>query len=254
MGVKGKSSKLRKILLNFLVRHGKILSLTGSVMLFIPTIFLTERRVVLNRSMCKRLVMMVIGVILMGLGIALLSQSRFGADSFSCFNFGISSLTPLPFYACYWISSIILLIPGLLFARHLIHLGTLLSFFCTGLTAQFFINCFRKGFGKIHILPMRITLLCAGIIVFALAASLFFSSNLGLTPYDIMGFVLTQKIKIAYFWCRLGFDALFALTGFLFGARIGIGTLITALFLQPLIGVFNRYISIPILEQSLFES
>jgi uncharacterized membrane protein YczE len=208
----------------------------------------------LNRSMCKRLGMMICGVLLMGLGIALLSQSRYGADPFSCFNFGLSSLFHLPFFTCYWISSAIFLVLGLIFARHLVQLGTLLCFLCTGLVAQLFINCLKKGFGKIHILPMRVALLCAGIIVFALAASLFFSSNLGLTSYGVMSFVLTQKTKINYLWCRLGIDALFTLIGFLLGASAGIGTLITALFLQPLIRVFNRYISIPILEQSLFQS
>lgn len=208
----------------------------------------------MNRSLCKRLVMMILGSFLMGLGIALLSQSRYGADPFSCFNFGIASFSHLPFYICYWLSGIVLMILSLLFARHLIHLGTLFSFLCTGFTAQLFINCFKKGFGKIHILPMRITLLCAGIVVFALAVSLFFSSNLGLSPYDISSFILTQKIKISYFWCRLGLDVVFSLIGFLLGASVGIGTLVTALFLRPLVGMFNRYISIPILEQSLFES
>ena len=114
----------------------------------------------MNRSMCKRLVHDGHRRDSNGAWNCSSFSVTFGADSFSCFNFGISSLTPLPFYAVTGSPASILLIPGLLFARHLIHLGTLLSFSVRDSRAQFFINCFRKGFGKIHILPMRITLLC----------------------------------------------------------------------------------------------
>jgi uncharacterized membrane protein YczE len=71
------------------------------------------------------------------------------------------------------------------------------------------------------------------------------TGNLGVSTYDAVALLMAEK-KIAKFqYCRMGTDLICTATGFILGATVGIGTVVTAFFMGPIIAYFNKKVAIP---------
>ena len=87
-----------------------------------------------------------------------------------------------------------------------------------------------------------------------LAGSLYMTSDLGVSTYDVWALTLDRRTRFPFRFLRVGTDLLcvsigFALLGFSPAGIIGAGTIITAFFTGPLIDFFNRKISQPLLNR-----
>jgi len=95
-------------------------------------------------------------------------------------------------------------------------------------------------------------MLVAAIPFICLAGSLYFTADLGVSTYDIWALVLDKRTRFPFRFLRIATDLLcvgtgFALLGFRTAGVIGVGTIITAFFMGPLIDFFNRKVSRPML-------
>ena len=79
------------------------------------------------------------------------------------------------------------------------------------------------------------------------ASSLYMTSNLGVSVYDAIPIVIAEKRRWPFRFVRIGCDLVCVAIGALSGLLPGVGTLITALFMGPLIEVFNHSFSLPFL-------
>ena len=93
----------------------------------------------------------------------------------------------------------------------------------------------------------RVILLVAGIVLMCLAAALYFTADLGVSVYDAISIIMSDKKIASFRICRISTDSICVIIGFSLKASIGIGTIITALFMGPLIQVFKTYIAEPLL-------
>lgn len=89
-----------------------------------------------------------------------------------------------------------------------------------------------------------------------------FTANVGVGPYDTLAFMLTQAIKIPMKWTRVMTDVCVVFIGFVVSGglsaalqgnfseikNIGIGTVITAFCMGPLVNFFNKHVSSKILN------
>ncbi len=76
-------------------------------------------------------------------------------------------------------------------------------------------------------------------------SSLYFTGDLGVSAYDAVALILSEKKVARFQFCRIGSDFICTILGYLLGATAGIGTIITAFFMGPIIIAFNRKVSIP---------
>jgi uncharacterized membrane protein YczE len=77
-------------------------------------------------------------------------------------------------------------------------------------------------------------------VVTGFGVSMYQTPNVGVSPYDSLSIIMTKRIpKISYFWNRIFTDAVCALVCFLAGGIVGLGTLVSALGLGPVIDFFN---------------
>ena len=66
--------------------------------------------------------------------------------------------------------------------------------------------------------------------------------------YDAVALTISEKKKrIPFHWCRIACDLICVLIGFHFGAAVGLGTIVTAFFMGPLIDLFRRTVAEPML-------
>ena len=103
---------------------------------------------------------------------------------------------------------------------------------------------FAKGAGDENILIMLII----GITIMCLAAALYFTANMGVSVYDAVALCLSERTPIKFQFCRMGSDVICVVIGFIFGAQVGLGTIITMFFTGPLINMFQQILAIPLIR------
>ncbi len=193
----------------------------------------------------RRIIMTVFGVLIAGFSVGMFNFSAFGMDPFQVFAHGISKHIPLGYGTFYSILNLLMLIVIFFVDRRKIGLGTFINIFLLGYVVQFSSWLFdswmpEPAFGiKLLFLIIAIVIMCFG-------SSLYFTGDLGVSTYDAVALILAEKKVARFQFCRIGSDFICTLGGYLLGATVGIGTLITAFFMGPVIAVFNRKVAIPL--------
>lgn len=217
-----------------------------------------------KHNMVKRIVLTILAIVLMGFGISLFSISKFGVDPFTSMNMNVSSALGLGYGTYQLIVNAAIILFVVIFAhRGLIGLGTIINMVGVGYSCELFTKLLEPAIAPIgENVAVRIGFLLAGIIVLCFSCSLFFVTNIGVGPYDSLGFMIGQNIKLPYKWIRVITDIVVILIGLVISGgfasllkgdfsgiqNIGIGTIITAFMMGPLVNWFSKHITSKILD------
>lgn len=193
----------------------------------------------------RRIIMTVIGVLVAGFSVGMFNFSAFGMDPFQVFAHGVWEHMPIGFGTFYTILNLIMLIFIFFIDRHKIGLGTVINIFLLGYVVEFSSWLFETRIPNPTIV-VRSLFLVVGIIILCFGSSLYFIGDLGVSTYDAVALILAEKKVAPFQYCRIGSDLICTIIGFLLGATVGIGTLVTAFFMGPIIAFFNNKISIPL--------
>ncbi|MCD7884510.1 MAG: hypothetical protein LUI87_12515 [Lachnospiraceae bacterium] len=208
----------------------------------------------------RRLLMCIMGVIIAAISVGFFKRATFGVDPFQALMSGLNSVIPLSFGTLYVLANAVLLLFALLADRHYIGLATVINLFLVGYIADYSHQLLLQVLPDLGI-PGRILCLVIGIVIMCLASAFYFTADLGVSTYDAVALIITGTWKKGQFrWVRIATDlicvaaglALYALSGGSLsgiGAVAGVGTIITAFFMGPLIDFFNRTVAQPFLER-----
>ncbi len=205
-------------------------------------------------SLLKRSIVTVIGVLLCSFSIAMFMHSGFGLDPFQCASQGIyrAFTGKVSYGTFYMIWSIVLLVCDFFLDRSQLGIATFANLFLTGYIVDASSLLLKQLFPAPGI-AVRIALLLVGILFVCAGASLYFTSHQGVSVYDAFANGLYgRKVSIAgkrvpFRYIRIFTDVICVLIGLLFGLMPGIGTLIAAFFMGPLIDWFCVHLANPIL-------
>lgn len=200
------------------------------------------RRVSINVTNLRRLVWMLIALLVLGAGVSLFNLSGFGADPYSCMNMGIGARLGLSFGTWQLILNGILLIIVYFCAKHLIGIATIANMTLIGFTVDLLMPLYEKIHFTADSLFVRILCMLIGVALVSFGTALYARANLGVSPYDAIWYIFTEKSRWNYRVCRIILDCITTSIGFLTGSVVGIGTLITAFFMGPIIGWCNKHI------------
>lgn len=187
------------------------------------------------------------GVIVTGFCVGAFQKANLGADPFTCFVTGIGNI----FHSTYSVFYLIvtgLLLAGVFFVeKHYIGIATIINLFFTGVAADFMRNVLDGLFPEPTMI-IRIIMMLFGILGSCFAASVYFTADLGVSAYDAVSLIAAYKYKLmAFRICRICTDLICVTVGFVCHVTIGVGTVITALFMGPVIQWFNTNVSEPFL-------
>ena len=196
--------------------------------------------------------MSILGVVIGGLSVGMFKHAAFGVDPFQALMSGLDAVIPIRFGTLYVIVNLLLLIFSLIADRRKIGLAT-----CINLVEFSQAQCARI-FPAPGIM-VRLLLLLAGIVILSLASALYFTADLGVSTYDAVALVWSERqTRLPFQFCRVVTDSVCVIAGIvlcllsgmgsaqIFGA-VGIGTVITAFCMGPLIAFFNRTVARPLL-------
>lgn len=206
----------------------------------------------------KRILMSVFGVLVCGISVGLFKRAALGVDPFQSLMSGLDALIPISFGTLYVIANLVLLLFSLLADRHYIGLATVINLSVLGYVAQFSHEFLLKLFPDLQ-LGGRLLFLLVGIVVMCFSSAFYFVADLGVSTYDAVALIITQTWKIGKFrYCRIICDLVCVTLGIVLylisggevteiSAIVGVGTIITAFFMGPLIEFFNVHVARPFL-------
>lgn len=204
-----------------------------------------KRNVEMDQEMKRRCVMTAVGVILSGFSVGMFNASAFGMDPFQVFVHGVWEHMPISFGTFYMLLNLIMLI-GVFFAdRKKIGLGTFINIFLLGYMVDFSTWIWNRS-PFVDTLLRRGILLAAGVLLLCLASSLYFVGDLGVSTYDAVALCISEKKAWKFSIVRITCDLICSLIGFALGAVLGVGTLVSAFGMGPMISYFNVHISQPL--------
>lgn len=206
----------------------------------------------------KRILMSIFGVLVCGISVGFFKRAAFGVDPFQSLMSGLDALLPISFGTLYVIVNLLLLMFSFAADRHYIGLATFINLFLLGYIVQFSYDFLLNCLPDLQ-LTGRFLCLVIGIVMLCLASSFYFVADLGVSTYDAVSLIIANTWKVGKFrYCRIISDlvcvvlgtVLYLLSGGNFAgltAMIGIGTIITAFFMGPLIEYFNIHVARPFL-------
>lgn len=189
--------------------------------------------------------MTVFGVMITGFSVGMFNLSAFGMDPFQVLAHGIWMHTPIGFGTFYMILNLLMLVFIFFIDRNKIGLGTFINIFLLGYVVQFSSWLFQTMIPN-PILGIRILFLILGLFILSFGASLYFVGDLGVSTYDAVALILAEKKFARFQYCRIGSDVICTVIGFILGATVNIGTVVTAFFMGPVITFFNHHVSNPL--------
>jgi len=208
----------------------------------------------------KRILMSLAGVLICAVSVAVFKIAAFGVDPFQSLMSGLDNLIPIPFGTLYVLVNLVLLTFSLLFDRTRIGIATFINLFLLGYVTQFSHELLLMWLSEPS-LAVRCLCLVIGIVVICFGSSLYMTADLGVSTYDAVAIVLSGKWKLGQFqYIRIATDlvcvaagvGLFLLSGGTLSqvpAIAGIGTIITAFFMGPLIQFFCKHVAEPMLAK-----
>ena len=208
----------------------------------------------------KRILMSLFGVLICAVSVGIFKIAALGVDPFQSLMSGLDALIPIDFGTLYVIVNVILLSFSLIVDRHNIGIATFINLFLLG-----YITDFTYSFLQTVIIDpsliVRALCLTVGVVVICFGSALYMTADLGVSTYDAVAIVLSGKWKLGKFkYCRIATDLVCVIAGcaiFLIAGGqwkmiptiAGVGTIITAFFMGPLIEFFNAKIARPLLNR-----
>lgn len=208
----------------------------------------------------RRIFMSLFGVIVLAVSVGIFKVAALGVDPFQSMVSGFHKVFPISYGTLYMIVNIVLLMFSLVVDRHNIGIATFINLFLLGYITEFSYGFFQMLLPDPSIITRFICLIVA-IIVLCFSSSFYITADLGISTYDAIAVVMAGKWKIGKFkYCRIATDFVCVISGillFLLGGGsfseiptlVGIGTIITAFFMGPLIEFFNEKAARPFLNR-----
>ncbi len=190
--------------------------------------------------------MTIMGVLVAGFSVGMFDFSNFGMDPFQVLAHGIWEHTSMGFGNLYTIINVIMLVFIFFLDRKKIWLGTMINIFLLGYVVEFSSALWNRLIPNPSLL-VRCLFLLVAVIIMCFGSALYFTGDMGVSTYDAVALYISEKqSKVKFQYCRIATDVICTAVGFFLGATVGVGTLVTAFFMGPLIAFFNRTVAIPL--------
>ena len=195
--------------------------------------------------MGRRVVVLFLSVIMMGVCVAVFDQLGFGTDPCSVLNLAVSRLIGWSFgnYQLLFNAVLLTVIIAIGEIRR-IGLGTLANMVVVGYAADATLWLLNHTHPLIHeTLPVKLAVFVPTMALFLVAVSFYIVVDLGVAPYDAMPQIIAgRQRRVSFTVVRVLWDVAVIILGFLTGGTVGLVTIVTGFFLGPVISaIANRF-------------
>ncbi len=190
----------------------------------------------------RRTGMTFFGILIVAFAVAVLRIADFGVDPFTVFQIGLWSQQSLAYGPFTIILTSLMLVAMFIMNRSKIGINTFLNILFFGYTLDFAWRGLLVLFPA-PTLAVRAILLVFAVVILSFGSSLYIVADLGISPYDVIAVTLGERTRLPFKYWRIITDVICVAVGVFFGQKAGLGTIITALFMGPLIVYFNERVA-----------
>ena len=147
----------------------------------------------------RRLAVMLLGILIMGVGVGLFKVSLMGNDPSTALAIAVGGQVGIDFSICVIILNCLYFVVELLFARDMVGVGTVVNWFFVGPIASFFEKLFVGAFGEPQSFPQQLVLLGVGVLILSFSCALYQTADVGIAPYDALSLLLARELPVPYF-------------------------------------------------------
>ncbi|MDB5420502.1 MAG: hypothetical protein JWR59_449 [Brevundimonas sp.] len=181
----------------------------------------------------RRLFQLLLGLFLYGLSIALIVRADLGLDPWDVLNQGVTDRTSLSF------GTVVILIGAAVLLlwvplRQKPGIGTVANVFLIGLFADLGLSWIPADLDW----PIRAAMLVSGIVMNGVATGAYVGAGLGPGPRDGLMTGIVAKTGWPVKYVRTAIEVAVVCVGWLLGGSVGLGTVLYALSIGPLVHVF----------------
>ena len=180
----------------------------------------------------RRLTQLSIGLLLYGLTLAMLIRATLGNAPWDVLHQGMAIHLPISIGTAVIVMSLVVLLLWIPL-RELPGLGTISNSFVVGLAADFALSLIEAP----DALWERGLLMAGGIVLNALATALYIGSQFGPGPRDGLMTGLHRRTGWSIRRVRTGLEVIVVAIGWVLGGVVGLGTVLYALAIGPLVQV-----------------
>jgi len=182
-------------------------------------------------SMTRRLLQLYAGLILYGVSLALQIRAGLGLDPWDVFHQGISDKTGLSFGTIVIITGALVLLAWIPL-RQKPGIGTVSNVFVLGIVVDITLSLL----GDVHGFGYQLALLTTGVVLNAIAGAAYIGAGLGPGPRDGLMTGLVRVTGRGVGVIRTSIEVSVLAIGFILGGTVGLGTVVYALSIGPLLG------------------
>ena len=186
------------------------------------------------RDYVRRLLRLAAGIAVSSLGIVLMLQANVGLEPWSVLQQGMTLVLPVSYGLASVIAGAAAIGLAVLFGESF-GVGTIVNIIGCGVCIDAMLAL--DWVPQLHSLPGGIAMLLAGLELLALGTWMYMRSALGAGPRDALMVALARKFGRSAGACRAVVDVLVTVIGFFLGGPVGVGTIISAVGLGPLINL-----------------
>ncbi len=189
------------------------------------------------KELVIRAVELLIGLTIAHLGVTLFLLSDLGSDPFNVLIQGLHRAMPWPAFMdthgrVHLLVSLVIMLVLLVAAKGFVKIGTVICMALGGPIIDLWELLLDPALGSLG--PAgRAALLVAGCVILAFGMTVVISSDLGAGPNDLVAVSISEILKKPFGITRVCVDVAFALTGWLLGGVLGVGTVVCAFLVGP---------------------
>ena len=187
----------------------------------------------------RRIPVLILSVVLMGMCIAFFEKTRVGTDPCTVFNLSMAQ------NVLHWqnlgtwqllFNLVLLAVILLLREGRCIGLGSLANMVLVGYSRDFFKPIVETLLpGEVESLLVRGAVFVPAMVLFLVAVAFYMVVELGTAPYDAMSQIISRRTKLPFVVVRVAYDIVITAIGFLLGGQVGVFTVLSCFFLGPVI-------------------
>ncbi len=179
----------------------------------------------------------VFGLTLLSLGISLMLLADLGAGPWDAMYVGLSDLIGLSVGSWIFIVGVFLILFNGLIMKKIPDFSAIITIVMVGALIDFWLLWVFANF-VMPMMAIRISMLAGGVVVIAIGIACYLQSNFARNPMDSLMIAIQQRTGRSLSFAKTVMELTVLVIAFFLGGPIGIGTVLVAITIGPLIQFF----------------
>ncbi|MEG1012520.1 MAG: hypothetical protein RSE54_11710 [Ruthenibacterium sp.] len=195
----------------------------------------------INRKMLVRISVAVLGIAMTCVSVSAFYLIGLGSDPYQVFCVAVHQRLNISHGMANNLVNGVIILFMLCFKRSYIKTSLFICLLTSGSFVDFFNALLTPVLSPALPMVVKLCVMLAGCFLMGAGIFLYIAPELGASPGDSMGLIVSDMVKRPYAQVRIGIDAFYTLVGFLLGATVGITTLCSILLTCPCIGLCKKW-------------